>query len=225
MDYIWFLQMISDAMDRDMLVLVALGIFLLIIVIGALIIYFAACSKNRNTEMPGLVKVGLSLNEWPDDGITMPGEGCTKLVFGEYLVSMHDPQEIQADRLDPRVSGLKKAYCRQYSVGALFRRFATNYLSAGMAADASGRLLHELLKDTVFCDDLGMIYRKNVKKGLRVNGINVWIQDKKYLDKVSVYTPVPEEIASSYAAATGCEAKMLCITLRYYPRDIKDGEE
>lgn len=215
MNFMGFQDMLTDAMYENTLIVVALLVFALIIFISAAVIYAMACAKNKATQMTGLIQVRVSLNEWPDN---TPHDACPRLVFGDYLISMKDPSGIQNDRLDPHLTGLKKASCREYAVGTLLQRFYANYESAGMYADPSGRLLRELLKDNNFCRELGSISRKNDKKGLRASPGVDCKKDGKDLDKLSVYLEVPEDCASTFRAATNCEAKMLCITMQYLSR-------
>ena len=221
MSYVKMQGMMINALDGNTLVFVALGIFLTIVVISAITAYLIACGKNKNTQMTGLIQVAVALNEWPE---SETAGDCPRLVFGEYLISMKDPDAVKEDRLDPRLTGMQQAYCRKSWVGELLRRFHANFESCGMQGDAGCRLLQDLLKDNNFCVSLGQLYRTNSKKGLRVARAAKSAQDKLNLDKVSVYARIPEEIANTYRAATGCDAQMLCITMEYHSRNrIESG--
>ena len=210
--------MMIDALNANTLVFIALEIFLVILAVSALIIYFTACKKNKLTQMSGLIQVGITLNEWLEED--QQDEACAKLVLAEYLVSMKDPEAIKENRLDPRLNLLEQAYCRQYAIGELLRRFTENYDCAGMHGDPACRLLLDLLKDPVFCMELGSIRRKNAKLGLQVLQNNNAGQDKQNSDKAFVFARIPEDVAANYQAATGCPARTLCITMQYHARNM-----
>jgi len=222
MSVIYALQdFLGEAMSTNMLVFAALAIFIVIVAAGAAASYAIACGINKKTELTGMVQMGVSLNEWPSNAHDTEG---TRLNLGEFIISMRDPESVTKDRLDPKLTFMQKAYCRRYWVGDLLQRYYENYCSAGLKDDPSGILLRELLKETGFCIELGRIFRRSRKKGLQVYRCECWEQDKKNINKVSIYLDIPESLADTYWATAGCKAKKFCITLRYHSRNLNKAE-
>lgn len=194
--------------------LFAAGAFLLLTLLLALIAYYVACAVNKTTRMTGLVTVGLTLNDWPDD---TNRSQCPKMSCGEYLVSMQDPASIVKNRLDPSLTWLQKAVCRRYEVQLLLRRFCAEFEAAGFRQDPAAGLLNALLKDDKFYDRLGTISRRNAGKGIQYQGEAVCKKNGANVDKVSIYLDIPQEKdAADYLTLTHCAAKNICITLEYH---------
>lgn len=190
-------------------------VFLILVAVGCLITYWAACAVNQKTQMTELMQVSVALNRWPEGA---DGDGSTMLSLGSYLICMQDPAGIGKNRLDPKLSGLALANCRQYRVSVLLNRFHSAFNGAGFLMDPASRLLDTLLYDEHFCEQLGWISRKNARKGLRVQTAGVSRKEGSSEDKVSVYYEIPGNLAAHFESETHCNARTLCVTLEYAVR-------
>lgn len=192
--------------------LISAGFVLLTLLVG-LIAYYVACAVNKRTEMTGLVTVGLTLNDWPED---TGHEQSTKLSCGEFLVSMQDSDQVITDRLDAKPKWYQKAACRQYEVRLLLSRFCAEFEAAGFVEDPVVLLLNMLLRDDVFYNRLGTISRRNAGTGLQHRGEAEHRANGSNPDKIAVYLDIPEGKGNVYTERTQCNVKNLCITLEYH---------
>lgn len=187
--------------------------FLLLTLLAGMIGFFVACAVNKRTKMTGLITVGLTLNDWPED---TGHEQITKLSCGEFLVSMQDPDQVITDRLDAKPKWYRKAACRQYEVRLLLSRFCAEFEAAGFGEDPVMLLLDTLLRDDMFYNRLGTISRRNAKTGLRHWGEAEHRANGTNPDKIAVYLDIPEGKANAYTERTQCNVRNLCITLEYH---------
>lgn len=193
------------------LLIFAIGTFAVVALVGGLITYIVACIVNLTTKMGGLMKVSVDLNVWPED--TAEAD-CPRLSYGTFLICMQDPSEIIEDRLDPKPTLLTAAVCRRYAVSRLLQRFTAALEGAGFREDPSCRLLQRLLDIPDFCSSLGVVFRRNAKKGLQAWTV-LSKKEESNPGKLAVYHKVPEALGEDFCAATGCRVKMICITMEY----------
>lgn len=186
-------------------------VFGIMVVCIAAAAYLIACARSKRTEMAGIMRVGVELNSWCGEAKDDPCQGTVRLRYGEFWVSMKDPDNVKENRLDKKLDWKEQAFCRKYAVSLLLERFTSAYEGAGFQDDPSAKLLTRLLKQEGFCRALGKCRYQNAKKGLTVTDASVWKQgsDKKIVS-------VCQEIdGTAFYEATGCEARTICVTLEY----------
>lgn len=198
-------------MDAEQLFVYTLVVFGAMILVGAVITYVIACKINQKTEISGFMRVSVSLNN-PQSA---DKNEEVRLDYGEFLIGMQDvPGKVQY-LFSPKRNWLEKASRRMYATSLFLQRFGQAFENAGGQEDAGCKLLKELLGSESFCADLGAIYRRNPKDGLRLYGT---ADHKKYgtrSDKLTVYKALPEMAAERFRQATNCSAKSISITMEY----------
>lgn len=209
MDLEKIIAMLKNASDASALVLYAVGIFVVIVLVGGAVIYGIICTRNKKTEMNELIRVGVTLNDWPDNP---PANAPSRLEYGSVLVYMHDPASVKNERLDPVLSWLEKASCREYEVKRLLKRYVSALEKSGLQDDAGVALLRNLTEENG-CAGLGRISIPNQKKGLVIRDTARKKLDKNNKYRLMVYRDIPDMPAQTFAGGTQCEAKNICITL------------
>lgn len=188
--------------------LVTMLCFLAVMAIIAAISYVVACARSKRTEMTGIIKVRVALNEWSDNTLV---KDLDSLKLGEFWFSMKDPIHVTENRLDRTLTWYEKAFCRQYDVSLFLKRFLVAYEKAGFAEDASAKLLKALAENDRFCMELGKCRYLSRKKGLLVKDASVFTKGTEK-EKVSVYHEIAD---NEFAAETGCDVRSIGITLEY----------
>jgi len=212
--------------------LVTVLVFCAVIAIIGVIIYVVACAKSKQTEMTGIMRVGVELNTWLDDSQC---KGMTALKYGDFWISMIDPAAGTGNRLNGKLNWKEKALYRQYPVSIFLERFLAAYKSAGLIEDPSAKLLESLLKQERFCKALGkcsyvaqlweglleqksfgralgkLKFIKN-RMGLSVTDSFAYKKEPDKKNKISVYCKID---GGTFRAETGCDAETICVTLEY----------
>lgn len=190
--------------------LVTIMVFCVAIAVIGAIVYAVACAYNKDTEMTGIMRVGVKLNTWYDDSRR---KDTTALDYGDFWISMKDPDTVLENRLDAKLNWKEKAFSRQYEVSLILNRFLAAYEGAGFGDDPSAILLKGLLKKESFCRALGKCSCRNTKKGLVVS--DSYACKKESGNKVSVFHEIDSSDGNAFHAATGCAAETICVTLEY----------
>ena len=211
MDFAKIVDILQDGYYNGMLFLYVLLVYGIIVMFGALIIYLISCARYKGTEMNGLIRVRVTLNEWPE---TPLGQVPPRMDFGEILISMHDPVTVQAHRLDPELNRKQKAECREYEVVRLLERFSKTMDNSSLHDDPGVILLRQML-DGNHCGGMGRIRRLSAKKGLEIRASSEKKRDKESNNRLMVYKQIPEMLCQEYFKNTGCEAQNICVTLEY----------
>lgn len=211
---------LEAATDNPLLfVLYTAMLFALMSLVIAVAAYFVMCRLNRQTELTGVMRVGVVLNQAGIDKDSGKADekltsAYAKLDYGEYLVGMEDSEEKYV--MNPKRSWLKQADVRRYPVEAFLGRFYLAFSGAGFGDDEpAALLLKTLLRDDIFCAELGKVYRRSGKKGLKGYGLSIRSKDGKNPDKLSVYAAVPNGIAELFKEETACTVETICVVMEY----------
>lgn len=216
MDMKMIRTMVEESVDTPLIFLLYTAIaFAVVVLIGSAIYYVIACSANKMTQMTGIMRVTVALNQFPSD---MQDTESPMLSYGSYFIGMQDPAEVSRQRLDPKLNWIESAQYRRYQIGTILERFRNAFDSAGFAGDPASKLLEQLLEDDVFCEKLGSISRKNAKRGLRVQAASEVTTESSVRDRVSVYHTIPQIAGNAFENELRCDVRMICITLEYFDR-------
>lgn len=198
------------------LTLVALGVLVLVILIGSVAAYFIACALSKGTDMKGTMGIGVSLNEWP----TGVSNEDIRLNGVTFQIPMDDPRDPSQEELrylfSPGRSGLEQACVRCYPMEVFLHRYRLAFQNAGNPEDPFCELLKDLERNGAFCSGLGRLYRSNGKKGVRVLDNGSFSKTDGKPDCITVYAPIPQAAEQKFHAATGCTAKNICFTMNYH---------
>ena len=215
MDMEKIVLVLKEAKQNNTLVLYALAVFGVIVFVGWLISHMIACAKYKRTEMNGMIRVGITLNDWPENP---PANAAPRLSYGTVLINMHDPATVRKGRLDPALNWREKASCREYEVIRLLERYCSTMENSCLQFDPGVLLLQRMLAGN-HCTGLGRICVPSVRKGLEIRATTEKKQDKKNKNRLMVYKAIPDMLAQEFCNFTQCEAQNLCITLEYLPRN------
>lgn len=210
------------------LTLIALGDLALVILIGSIAAYFLACAISKGTGMKGIMTMGVSLNEWPDN-VSKPddvSEEDTLLKGATLQITMEDPRDPSQEEMhylfSPARSGLEQARIRHYPMEVFLHRYRLAFQNVCGREEPFCILLENLEKNGAFCAALGRIYRINAKQGVRILDNGSFCKVKGNPDSITICAPIPQVVGEKFSATTGCTAKNICFTMSY--RDIPAAE-
>lgn len=205
---------------RLVFLLLALLVFTIVMALIAAFTYAVACTTSKGTEMTGIMRISVTLNQWPDDSRY---KDIRPLRLGDFWVGMKDPVNAnipEKDRLDRKRFWNEKPLRRRYPVSQLLERFLEAYKGAGFGEDASAKLLAGLLEKEKFCRSLGYCSFYNGKKGLCV--ADAWeFRKEPNKDKVVVYQQLDiadfdtGALSTAFGDETLCDAQTICVALEY----------
>ena len=101
-------------------VLVTVILFLVVVAVITAVGYTIACAQSKKTEMTGIMRVGVTLNDWYD---ASQYKDVSVLHYGDFWIGMKDPETVDGERLDAALNWKEKAFCRQYKVCLMLKRF------------------------------------------------------------------------------------------------------
>lgn len=216
-----FLALSMKNLSVAALTLVALGILALVVVIGAIAVYFIACAISKSTDMKGTMTVGVSLNEWPEK-VTKPYDVTPDDVLLKgptFQITMEDPEDPSQEELNylfsPARSGLEQAYIYRYPMVVFLHRYRLAFRSACGGEEPFYQLLEKLERNGTFCSSLGKIYRVSAKQGVRILDNGNFRKGEGSPDSIRVCAPIPEEIGKEFSTSTGYTAENICFHLSY----------
>lgn len=185
--------------------------FLLFVLLSSIIAYLVLCAVNKNTEMSGIIRMKLTLNDTPK------GKSCgsERLEYDEFLIAMKDMDGAE-HILKPQLNWMQKMFSRRYSVSTLLYRYCDAMNVAGSGDDPARLLILELLKDDAFCRDMGLISFRGSRSGLRTAESLITERNLTSTNTVSIYRMIPEIPAGEFRQYTGCTAEMLCVRMEYW---------
>lgn len=207
---------LEAATDQPLLILLYTVIaFALIVLVVAAGTYAVMCVLKKKTQMTGVMRIGIALNqkgvnEKQKVDVTV-SSSLGRLDYGEYLVSMAGCPE-----MNPRLDWLKRADTRRYPVAAFLKSFDRSFTDAGFGDDEpAGALLKALLKDDIFCAELGTVSRRSRRRGLAGAGA-AFVKDQTNGDRLEVHAKLPNRIAETFEKSSGgCKAETIGISLEY----------
>ena len=210
-------------------ILLLLGVLLAALAILAVIIFSLFYLYQRGTALHGLVKVGVTLNEWSSAHDAQRPQEQPRMRLGEFYISMKDPDGITEERLDQRPKMLEMIQARRYSVSRLLLRFQQAYSGAGLQFDPSNDLLKQLLESEDMCEKMGQMIGLRGGKGFKLqkprHTPGVAVDGNR--QKQSVYIELDSRFTGGFVKNISrditYEIKNLCITIEYLPENDKKG--
>lgn len=210
-------------------ILLLLGALLALSAIIAMIIFSLFSLYQRGTALRGMVKVGVTLNEWSSAHDAQRPQEQPRMQLGEFYFSMKDPDDITEERLDQRPKMLEKMQARRYSVSRLLLRFQQAYSGAGLQFDPSNDLLKQLLESEDMCEKMGYMVGQRGGKGFKLqkprhtSGVTVDGKRQKQTVCMELDSRFTGGFVKNISRDITYEIKNLCITIEYLPENGKKG--
>ncbi len=210
-------------------ILLLLGILLVTLALLAVIIFSLLYLYQRGTALRGLVKVGVTLNEWSSAHDAQRPQEQPRMRLGEFYFSMKDPDSITEERLDQRPKLLEMIHARRYNVSRLLLRFQQAYSGAGFQYDPSNDLLKRLLESEDMCTRMGQMVGLRGGKGFKMqknrhdSGTTIDGNGQKKSICMELDSRFTGNFVKNISRDITYDIKNLCITIEYLPENGKKG--